>query len=348
MVTYRNFPWVHEFRDRHGKTRRYFRRPGFKRVTLLGEPGTVTFAESYQAALDGATKTVIGATRTTPGSVSAAIVGYYGSAAFNAMATGTQRAWRNQLERFRAEHGDKAMAGLRPEHVDKIVASKMGTPAAARNFLKALRSLVRYCIQARVIGADPTAAIKLPALKSAGFRSWTDEDIARFEARHPLGSRARLALALLLCTAQRRSDIVRMGRQHVSGGFLEVRQQKTGAKLAIPMHADLIAAIDAMPGDNLTFLTAKGGKPFSPAGFTNWFRDMCNEAGLPNGTSAHGLRKAACRRLAEAGCSANEIAAVSGHATLSEVARYTKAVDQKRLASAALGRLTPLPKRTEK
>src|SRR5882724_1582867 len=128
-----------------------------------------------------------------------------------------------------------------------------------------------------------------------------------------------------------------MGRQHIRNGALQVRQQKTGASLAIPIHSALKAVLDATPSEHLTFLTTKDGKPFSPAGFTNWFREMCNEAGLPKGTSAHGLRKAACRRLAEAGCSANVIASISGHASLREVERYTKAADQARMARVGMG-----------
>jgi site-specific recombinase XerD len=94
--------------------------------------------------------------------------------------------------------------------------------------------------------------------------------------------------------------------------------------------------LEATPSAHLTFLTTASGKPFSAAGFTNWFRDMCNDAGLPRGTSAHGLRKAACRRLAEAGCSANVIASISGHASLREVQRYTAAADQVRMARSAI------------
>jgi integrase len=105
--------------------------------------------------------------------------------------------------------------------------------------------------------------------------------------------------------------------------------------LAIPIHAKLAAIIAETPADNLNLLTTKAGKPFSPAGVGNWFRDRCNEAGLPH-CSAHGLRKAAARRLAEAGCTTHEIAAITGHASLSEVQRYTKAADQKRLALAAM------------
>jgi integrase len=131
-----------------------------------------------------------------------------------------------------------------------------------------------------------------------------------------------------------------MGRQHVRNGTLSVRQQKTGRSLEIPVHPALLAILETTPSEHLTFLTTQTGKPFSPAGFTNWFRDMCNEAGLPPGTSAHGLRKAACRRLAEAGCSANLIAAVSGHRSLREVQRYTEAADQARMARSAMETVT--------
>src|SRR3954447_1969267 len=88
---------------------------------------------------------------------------------------------------------------------------------------------------------------------------------------------------------------------------------------------------EATPNEHLTFLVTQDGSPFTAAGFGNHFRG-CNEANLPKQCSAHGLRKAACRRLAEAGCSANVIASISGHRTLSEVARYTKAADQQRMA----------------
>jgi integrase len=131
-----------------------------------------------------------------------------------------------------------------------------------------------------------------------------------------------------------------MGRQHVRDGLLTVRQQKTGHILEIPVHTALAQILAATPGDNLTFLVAVGGKPFSTAGFGNLFRNWCNEAGLPKHCSAHGLRKAACRRLAEAGCTEHQIAAISGHESLSEVQRYTRAARQSRLARAAMATVT--------
>jgi integrase len=193
-----------------------------------------------------------------------------------------------------------------------------------------------FVVLAEMRSDNPTDGIKLARRKSDGIHTWTESEITRYRATHALGTRARLAFELLLNTAQRRSDVVRMGRQHVRGDLLMVRQQKTGQELDIPIHPDLQAAIAAMSTGDLSFLVTERGQPFTAAGFGNWFREQCDAAGLPERCSAHGLRKAACRRLAEAGCSAHQIAAISGHLSLSEVQRYTKAADQARLARAAM------------
>src|SRR5215467_5815692 len=103
----------------------------------------------------------------------------------------------------------------------------------------------------------------------------------------------------------------------------------------IPMDQDLVQALTAAARTNLTFLVTERGAPFTAAGFGNWFRDRCNEAGLPQ-CSAHGLRKLAATRMANAGCSTDQIKAITGHKSLSEVARYTKAADQARLARQAM------------
>jgi integrase len=146
-----------------------------------------------------------------------------------------------------------------------------------------------------------------------------------------------LAFALALYTGSRKADVARLGWQHVRGNRIAVSQQKTGARIDIPIHPELARALEAVPKTNLTFLMTERGAPFSDAGLGNWFRRTCNAAGLPQ-CSIHGLRKAACRRLAEAGCSEKQIAAISGHASLSEVARYTKQADRRRLADQALER----------
>jgi integrase len=184
---------------------------------------------------------------------------------------------------------------------------------------------------------DPTRDVKAIKVKSEGFHSWSEAEIEQFEARHPIGTNARLAFALLLFTGQRRSDVVVMGRQHVRDGYIHVRQQKTGIELDIPIMPELQAIIGDTSKDNLTFLVTQFGRPFTVAGFGNWFRARCNEAGLPH-CSAHGLRKAASRRLAELGCTVHEVAAITGHASLREVQRYTKGADQRRLATSAIAK----------
>jgi integrase len=331
-----NLPFVHSVRDRHGRTRHYFRRLGFKSVRLPGLPGSAEFNRAYEAAKSGRTAALIeiGASRSKPGSVAAAVALYFQSMAFGNLAPGTQRDRRRILEHFREAHGDDRFALLERQHVDAMLLEKIATPHAARAFIKALRGMIAVAIMAGLRDDDPTLGIRVKARKTDGFRTWTEDEIAQFEAAHPIGTRARLAFALLLFTAQRRGDVIRMGRQHVREGFVAVRQQKTGAALQIPVLPDLQEVLAAHPvATSMTFLVTSAGNPFTGNGFGDWFRKMCIKAGLPLGLSAHGLRKAACRRLAEAGCSANQIAAISGHATLAEVSRYTKAADQRRLAA---------------
>jgi integrase len=333
--------YIHRFRDRHGKVRHYFRRDGFRRVPLPGLPGSDQFMAAYQAALAGDTapKLPIGATRTRPGTVSALVVSYYSSSEFRTLSEATRATYRGIIERFRAEHGDKRVALLGREHIAKMMAKKVETPAAANNWLRMVRLLMRHAREAGLRGDDPTVDVRGIKIKTEGFHTWSEGEIAAFEAKHPKGTRARLALALLLYTAQRRSDVIRMGRQHISDGALRIRQQKTGIVVEIPVHPDLRATLDATPSEHLTFLTTKHGEPFTAPGFTNWFRECVEDAELPKGCAPHGLRKAAARRLAEAGCTAHEIMSFTGHTTLKEVQRYTAAADRRQLADSAAAKI---------
>jgi integrase len=335
-VTRIRLKFVQAWVDQEGRVYHYFRRPGYPRVRLPGLPGSAEFNRAYEAALDGPALPIGAAKRSKPGSVSMAIAAYYGANEFTSLAAGTQRARRSILERFRNAHGDKPIALLPPKFI-MLTLSQM-RPSVARNWFKALRALMQFAISLEMRADDPTQGLRLPRVKSDGVHTWSEGEIEQFEGHYAVGTKARLALALLLYTAQRRSDIIRMGRQHIRDGVLTVRQDKTGALLSIPVHSTLRAVIDATPGNHLTFLTTESGTPYAATHFSQQFRKWCDAAGLPAHCSAHGLRKAACRRLAEAGCSANEIAAISGHATLSEVQRYTRAADQARMARNAMAR----------
>ena len=327
--------YVQAWVDHDGRAHHYFRRRGFPRVRLPGLPWSPSFMAEYEKAISGA-RTAIGAGRVKPGSVAAVVAEYFDSQLFfTSKSAGTQRMRRGILERFRAAYGERPMALLPAEWIEALLDSK--PPHAARSWLATLRSLCQFGRKRGYRRDDPTANIKLRAIKSDGFHTVTEDEIAKFEAHYPIGTKPRLALALLLYTTQRRSDVVRMGRQHIRNGALTVKQQKTGTELPpIPVHPHLQAVLNATPSEHLTFLVTTTGKPYGPNHFSESFREWCDAAGLPKHCSAHGLRKAACRRLAEAGCSEKQIAAISGHASLDEVARYTKAADKARLARDAM------------
>jgi integrase len=326
--------YVHAFIDRQGKPRFYFRRPGFKQVPLPGLPHSTEFMDTYLSAMAGQPLPV-GANRARPGTMWALALSYFASPEFRTLRLSTQRAYRGTIERLCNEHGDKRAADLRREHVIKLMAALAEQPFAANGLRIALRVMMKHAIEIGLRADDPTREVRAIRIKTDGFHSWTDDEIAQFERHHPIGSRARLAMALLLFTGQRRGDVIRMGAQHIRNGALHVKQEKTGADLIIPVHPALAAIIAAVPRDHLTFVTTRQGKAYLGSTFSRWFRHQCDEAGLPH-CSAHGLRKAAARRLAEAGCTAHEIGAITGHASLTELVRYTRAVDQRRLAEAAM------------
>jgi integrase len=325
----------------NGKRRVRFRKGGFS-TYLTGIPWSQDFMRQYAAALEGVAierPREVGESRTIPGSFDALCVSYYRSPEFQRLSSSTQAVRRNVIERFRNDHGKKPIALLTRAHIKQIIGAKSETPEAANNLLKVLRVLLGHAVDIDMIASNPAIDVQRYPSKGEGIHTWTESEVARFEARFAIGSKPRLALALLLYTAARRSDVVRLGWQHVQGDAIAFRQKKTDAALVIPMLPELVQVLAASPRDNLTFLVTERGKSFSAAGFGNWFRDRCNEAGLPQ-CSAHGLRKCAATRLADAGCSLHEVMAITGHRSMSEVSRYTKAADQARLARQAARTLT--------
>jgi len=331
-----DLPYVQTFKDRHGRLRHYYRKPGCKRAALPGSPGASAFMEAYAEA-HGQTTAPVGAERAKPRTINALVVEYYRTAKFRNTRESTQRTYRNVLERFRTKYGDKPIGLMSTRHVEAILDGMADTPSAANNLRKRLRQIFKHAVKLGWRTDNPVRETEALTIRGGGIPPWSDEEIARFEQMWPTGSRPRLALALLLYTGQRRSDVVRMGGQHVREGRISVRQLKTDARLRIPIHPDLQAELEKAP-KGMTYLLTQYGLPFSGPGFSNWFVEQAEAAGL-SGRSPHGLRKAAGRRLAEAGCSGKQIGAVLGHTTLAEVERYTRDADQVRLADDAMDKL---------
>lgn len=299
---------------------------------MPGEYGSPEFTKAYEAAISG--KPQHDSEKILHGTISALVVGYLASSDYRLLADNTKRTYRYHLERFRRANGDKGISVITPKTLREKLDSYSDRPATANIFLKVMKALARFGVDRGFMKVDPTIGVRRLRDKTDGIATWTDAQIEAFEKRHAVGTKANLALRLLLYTAQRRSDVVRLGRQHERNGSFHVRQQKTGSWLVLPIVPELREALDATPVGNMTYLITEFGKPFSQAGFGNWFRDRCDEAGL-RGVSAHGLRKAAARRMAEAGKSVHEIMAITGHRSLAEVERYTRAASQELLAKSA-------------
>jgi hypothetical protein len=249
--------------DRHGKRRVRFRKNGFS-TYVSGIPWSEDFMRQYATALEEAqsqTDPDIGAGRTIPGSVDALCVSYYRSE-FRALKPSTQVMRRNIIERFRVEHGKKPVARLGRVHIKDIIAAKVDTPEAANNLLKILRLLLSHAVDIGMIANNPSIGIKKFRSRGEGVHTWTEAEVGQFESCYAVGTKARLALALGLYTGQRRSDVVRMGWQHVSDDEIAVRQEKTDTPLWIPIHPELMKVLTFAPKTNLTFLLTEFGKPF--------------------------------------------------------------------------------------
>ncbi len=337
----RNLPrYVTAFKSASGRTRYQFRRRGFARYYFQTLPWTEAFEREYAACMAGtiAPKIQSGADKTRPGSLGALIVLYYDSKAYKTLKDSTKGVYRRLLEKLRSEHGNKSVAGIQRKHIEALVNSKAETPHAADRLLKMWRLLMDLAVANGWRPDNPTIGIKFINAQSDGWHTWTEEEVQTFEATHPPGSKARLAMTLMLYTGQRLSDAIVMGRQHVRDGMISVAQQKTTTRLRIEIHPALAAELARVPSDQMTFLQTQYGRPYTAKGFPQRMRKWCDAAGLSECTS-HGLRKLMAVRLAEVGCSAPEIASITGHKSLQEVQRYIKAADQKRLMQSAMRRL---------
>lgn len=333
--------------DRHGNVRLYVRRPGKPKIRLRETPGTREFMEAYWAALnDNVVSTTSAISKKQPLSKSSfqwLCAQYYGSAEFKALTVRTQYVRQLILDRICAKDGDKPYVLMQMRHVRKRRDELAATPESANAVVKALRRLFNFAIEYELAERNP--AKDVPYLKSGseGFHSWTIEEVNEFEECHPVGTKARLALAILLYTGQRRSDVVRLGPQHVKKGWLTLTQAKNRDRkpvtLSLPILPELRAVIDATPIGNLAFLVTQFGKPFTANGFGNWFRKRCNEAGLPH-CSAHGLRKAGAAIAAENGATERQLMAIFGWTTMKEAERYTRAARQKVLAASGIKHLS--------
>jgi integrase len=333
--------YVNEYIDRHGKVRRYFRRRGHRAVLLPGLPGSVEFMAAYQAALAIVSSPPLSPKHIIRGSLAEIAAGYFRSAAFINLSPSSQKLYRVALRPVLEAHGHRLVREL-PKTAARNIIEAIGAtrPGMANTTRAVLSKIMAYAVAIEVRTDNPFADLERYRLGT--HHTWTEAEIVQFERRWPLGTRERLAFALLLYTGQRGGDVVKMVRSDIVDGRIRVSQDKvrkgTTNELMIPIHPALARALQAGPVVGMQHLiTDARGRPFR--GLTALIERAVKLACLPAHCVAHGLRKAALRRLSEHGSTTKEIAAVSGHRSLSEIERYTARADQARLARSAVEKL---------
>jgi integrase len=282
----------------------------------------------------------IGARRTVAGSVSAALVAYYRSADWiDGLAEATQKWRRNCLEKFRADFGDLSLRTIEKRYVQAYV-SAIAKPGTQRNMAQALGSFFTYCVDTMLLADNPAEGVKRARMiRTGGHKAGTEDDVEKFCAHWSIGSMPRLALALYLNFGVRKSDVIRIGPGDIRGGELsDFQPQKTsrsgGIKITVPMTEETADIIGATVHGTKTYLVTRFGKPFTAAGFGNWFRRACVEAGVE--FRSHGLRKLCLIRLAELELNTDTIMAISGHKNRAEVDTYVAAVNRTKMARKAI------------
>lgn len=360
-----NFEYVHRDVDRHGNLRLYFRRrKGERKLRIRATPGTPAFQSQYEAARALAEAGSLGhalpddnsarsAAPPKPGTYRWLCVQYFCSAEFRRLDPRTQRIRRAILEPTFGEliapdkqetFADFPIGRMTPKAIRVLRDRKGEFPEAANSRVKAVRQVFAWAIDYDHASRNPARDVPYIRGGSTGFRTWELEDVEQFERRHPVGSKARLALVLLMYTGVRRSDVVRLGRQHIRDGWFKIAVQKNRKRKPITIDLPVLPALQeiiaASPVGDLTFLVTQFGRPFTANGFGNWFGRRCKEAGLVK-CSAHGLRKAGAARAAENGATTHELMAIFGWQTMKEAERYTQAAQRKRLAGSAERLLGP-------
>lgn len=216
------------------------------------------------------------------------------------------------------------------------VASEYG-PAAANCFIQASSAVFSWARERGKIEHSPLE--RAPRIPGGEFPAWSMDQVAAALRVFPAALRRVVILGLY--TGQRRSDLITMSWGAYDGSAITLRQVKTDEALVIPCHSALRAELERWKADRSStlILTTPRGLPWSGTHLSTSFAQAVRAAGLPAKLNVHGLRKLAAANLAEAGCSVLEIAAITGHRSLSMISLYTRSAEQRKLAGAAVARL---------
>ena len=331
--------YLHRFKTRHGNYVWYVRRPGGRRVRIKGEYGSPEFNAAYVAALDGLQPSQAKLPE-AKGTMTWLWGQYRQTTAWTGLSPATRKQRENIMVGVLKKIGEEKCAAIKRSHVVASRDARSATPAQARNFLDAMRGLFRWALEADHIKTDPTVGVtNPPKTKGPGFPVWAEDDVDRYQAKWPLGTRERVWLDVLLYTGLRRGDAVKLGRQHVRNGIATLRTEKSRQEtvVTIPILRILQTTLAAGPIGEMTFICGGRRQPLTKESFGNMFRLACKEAGVPG--SAHGIRKIAATRAAENGATVAELEALFGWHGGGMASLYTRDADRARLSKGAATKL---------
>jgi integrase len=339
---------VSSFKDRHGKTRFRFRKVGCKTYYFQHPIGTEEFLREYRHCLTSVhTSDGMIRTRDREGSVNDLVSRYLRSSDFKGEARQvTLSKNRAIIERFRKMHGERMVAHVTFEPLDKIIAEARiknadgtGGNFAAQKLRKELKRLFGYAVKLGWLASNPVDHIRPLKLRTDGFHSWTDKEVEQYQNHWAVGTRQRLALELILWTGKRIGDAAKLGPQHIIENTLVSVDSKTQKLSEIALSKDVLLALAAVGEAHGYLITGSHGRGYSEKSLSQTFSEWCNQAGLPH-CSAHGLRKTITRRMAESGLTNAEMKSITQHTADAELAVYTRGVNQKNLSTKAIQKLS--------
>jgi integrase len=341
-------PHLNRQRTRHGKFVWYVRTYPGPRVRIHAEFGTLEFEREYQAAIAGTSPKALAGARTAKGSVTWLWERYRETSAWAALKHTTRRQRENIMARVIVNVGAEPCGAITPAAILAGRDARAKTPSQAKGFLVVMRAIYHWAVLAGHVEVNPTIGIKtLPKRKGSGFPVWTEDDVERYQAHWPIGTKERVWLDVLLYTGLRRGDAVTLGRQHLRNGIATLRTEKSQGTVTVtlPILPVLAITLAAGPCADLAFICGAAGKPLTKASFGNNFREACNAAGVL-GKSAHGVRKVGATRAADNGATVTELEAIFGWQGGGMAALYTQAADRKRASVRAMAKLEKTPDET--
>ena len=340
----RLLPHLNRIVTRHGKALWYFRVNKGPRTALPFEYGSEQFMTVYNACLS---KELAAPKKPASHTISWLIDQYQSSPHWAATAKETKKQFKYQFAKMKERGGEYQLSDVDETTVNEGRDERAHKPSDANKFVKATRKLFAFAKERGFVKVNPaaeTSLVKLPN-RAFGFHAWTEEEVLAYETTWPVGTRERLAIDLLLYTGVRRSDVVRLGRQHVRNGAIVIKTEKSvnmGKPMAIEVTVlpPLARSIMATKTGDLTFLVTHKGTPFAKESFGIWFKRACVAAGVPG--SSHGLRKIAAVRCAENGATEAMLNAMFGWADGSkESATYVRGASRSKLSRANSAMLIP-------